>query len=136
MKSHRREFVIHLTNLLEGLFDKVTQDQNEDNMTVNHQSSLQADTAQQQSDRIKELVDENEQLRQRLNVYRNTENTNANSVELIHMLKNSQLQIENNNDKLKRELDSMKSEKENMIKEWEKQVVELTYSMDSLKKRV
>jgi len=30
----------------------------------------------------------------------------------------------------------MKKEKEHMTKEWEKQVVELTYAVDSLKKRI
>lgn len=102
MKSHRREFVIHLTNLLEGLFDKIDQNQN-DQVQINHKSSLQLDVTEQQADRIKELVHENEQLRQRLNVYRNSENQNANSVELIQMLKNSQLQIVSSNESLKKE---------------------------------
>jgi len=52
------------------------------------------------------------------------------------MLKSSQITIENNNEDLQKELTKVKSEKDNMIKEWEKQVIELTYSIDSLKKRV
>jgi len=137
MRNHRREYVIHLTNLLENLFNKVND--NTENMTgstIKQTSSFQIEIAEQQSDRIKELVDENEQLRQRLSVYRNSENNHANSIELITMLKNSQHQIEKTNEDLSSELDRMKKEKDYMTKEWEKQVVELTYAVDSLKKRV
>lgn len=123
--------------MLEGLFNKVNENsENSGGSQVKHTSSLQIEIAEQQSDRIKELVDENEQLRQRLSVYRNSEHNHAQSIELIQMLKNSHTKIENTNEDLASELDKMKKEKEHMTREWEKQVVELTYAVDSLKKRI
>jgi len=80
----------------------------------------------QKNDRVKELIDENEQLRKRLSVYRNTENQQANSIEFISMLKDNHLKLEKTNEELSTEIEKMKLEKEYMNKHWEKQVVELT----------
>jgi len=122
---------MHFSNLIESLFHKVSAysagrpDLDEEQVSL--QVSEQYEKHIQKLDtRVEELVQENEQLRHRLNVYRTGEEDKSNSKELMNLLYESQSKLDSKNTLLEQELVKMRKERDFLNKEWEKQVVDLT----------